>query len=227
MVAANLDIFAEGSVMEPGAQGLYVMPGSQVRTLANLEGGTIGVNAPGNILYLLAAAALRVLPAAQDGRDAQGREDHGGGAARAVRQPGGAVDGRYPARRPGPGRDRCVPGAGLRRHPAVGRSAPADAGGVPHRVRTGPADREYEPVRRGAGHGGAPGAVRPDEGAGRGHGARFLSARRGRRDPAAAGGGRHAPVPWLPCFQRPPDDRLTAGAPVRADVRSDREAWWS
>src|SRR6266567_4170768 len=58
MVAANLDIFAEGSVMEPGAQGLYVMPGSQVRTLANLEGGTIGVNAPGNILYLLAASPL-------------------------------------------------------------------------------------------------------------------------------------------------------------------------
>ena len=58
MVAANLDIFAEGSVMQPGAQGLYVMPGSHVRTLANLEGKTIGVNAPGNILYLLAASAL-------------------------------------------------------------------------------------------------------------------------------------------------------------------------
>src|SRR6266704_3257637 len=58
MVAANLDIFAEGSVMEPGAQGLYVMPGSHVRTLANLEGRTIGVNAPGNILYLLVASAL-------------------------------------------------------------------------------------------------------------------------------------------------------------------------
>src|SRR6266550_662580 len=58
MVAANLDIFAEGSVMEPGAQGLYVLPGSRVRTLANLEGKTIGVNAPGNILYLLAASAL-------------------------------------------------------------------------------------------------------------------------------------------------------------------------
>src|ERR1700730_11336857 len=33
-VAANLDIFAEGSVMETGAQGLYVMPGSQVRARA-------------------------------------------------------------------------------------------------------------------------------------------------------------------------------------------------
>ena len=58
MVAADLDIFAEGSVMEPGAQGLYVMPGSPVRALAGLEGKTIGVNAPGNILYLLAASAL-------------------------------------------------------------------------------------------------------------------------------------------------------------------------
>jgi len=58
MVAADLDIFAEGSVMQPGAQGLYVTPGSRIGTLADLEGKTIGVNAPGNILYLLAASAL-------------------------------------------------------------------------------------------------------------------------------------------------------------------------
>ena len=58
MVAADLDIFAEGSLMEPGAQGLYVMPGSSILTLAGLEGKTIGVNAPGNILYLLAVSAL-------------------------------------------------------------------------------------------------------------------------------------------------------------------------
>src|SRR5271166_4997113 len=58
VVAADLDIFAEGSVMETGAQGLYVLPGSRIRTLADLEGKTIGVNAPGNILYLLAASAL-------------------------------------------------------------------------------------------------------------------------------------------------------------------------
>jgi NitT/TauT family transport system substrate-binding protein len=58
MVAADLDIFAEGSVMEPGAQGLYVMPGSPVRTLAGLEGKVIGVNAPANILYLLTASVL-------------------------------------------------------------------------------------------------------------------------------------------------------------------------
>ena len=58
MVAADLDIFAEGSVMETGAQGLYVMPGSRIETLADLEGKIIGVNAPGNILYLLAASVL-------------------------------------------------------------------------------------------------------------------------------------------------------------------------
>jgi NitT/TauT family transport system substrate-binding protein len=57
-VAANLDIFAEGSVMETGAQGLYVLPDSRIRTLAGLEGKVIGVNAPGNILYLLAASVL-------------------------------------------------------------------------------------------------------------------------------------------------------------------------
>jgi NitT/TauT family transport system substrate-binding protein len=58
MVAADLEIFAEGSLMEPGAQGLYVLPGSHLSTLADLEGKTIGVNAPNNILYLLAASAL-------------------------------------------------------------------------------------------------------------------------------------------------------------------------
>ncbi|HWN59775.1 MAG TPA: ABC transporter substrate-binding protein, partial [Streptosporangiaceae bacterium] len=57
-LAANLDIFAEGSVMQTGAQGLYVMPDSRIRTLAGLEGKVIGVNAPGNILYLLAASVL-------------------------------------------------------------------------------------------------------------------------------------------------------------------------
>jgi len=58
MVAANLDIFAEGSVMGTNAQGLYVMPGSRVRSLSDLRGKVIGVNAPGNILYLLTASVL-------------------------------------------------------------------------------------------------------------------------------------------------------------------------
>ncbi len=58
MVSANLDIFAEGSVMGPNAQGLYVMPGSRIRSLSDLRGKVIGVNAPGNILYLLTASVL-------------------------------------------------------------------------------------------------------------------------------------------------------------------------
>ena len=56
--AANLDIFAEGSLIEPATQAIYVMPGSRIGTLADLEGKTIAVNAPANILYLLAASAL-------------------------------------------------------------------------------------------------------------------------------------------------------------------------
>jgi NitT/TauT family transport system substrate-binding protein len=59
---ANLEIVAEGSVMNPGAQALYTMPDSPIHTLADLRGKTIGINAPKNILYLLAASAL-----AQDG----------------------------------------------------------------------------------------------------------------------------------------------------------------
>jgi NitT/TauT family transport system substrate-binding protein len=57
-LTANLDIFAEGSVMEPGAQELYTMPGSPIRTLGDLTGRTIAINAPNNILYLLAASVL-------------------------------------------------------------------------------------------------------------------------------------------------------------------------
>jgi NitT/TauT family transport system substrate-binding protein len=44
--------------MDPSAQGLYVMPGSHIRSLADLRGKVIGVNAPGNILYLLTASVL-------------------------------------------------------------------------------------------------------------------------------------------------------------------------
>ena len=55
---ADLDIFAEGSVMKAGAQG-YVVPGNGFPSLLrDLKGGTIAINAPGNILYLLAASVL-------------------------------------------------------------------------------------------------------------------------------------------------------------------------
>lgn len=55
---AKLDIFAEGSVMGPGAQGIYTMPGSNIKSLAELEGKTVAINAPNNVLYLLAASVL-------------------------------------------------------------------------------------------------------------------------------------------------------------------------
>ena len=55
---ANLDIFAEGSVMEPGTQGIYVMPNSPIKSLTGLKGKTIAINAHKNILYLLAASVL-------------------------------------------------------------------------------------------------------------------------------------------------------------------------
>jgi len=45
-------------VMEPGAQGIYTMPNSPIRTLADLKNHTIAINAPKNILYLLASSVL-------------------------------------------------------------------------------------------------------------------------------------------------------------------------
>lgn len=53
-----LEIIAEGSVMEPGTQAIYTMPGSKIKSLAKLQGHLLGINAPGNINYLLAAAVL-------------------------------------------------------------------------------------------------------------------------------------------------------------------------
>jgi len=55
---ANLNIFAEASVMEPGTQGIYVTPNSPIKSLAELKGKTVAINAPKNILYLLAASVL-------------------------------------------------------------------------------------------------------------------------------------------------------------------------
>jgi NitT/TauT family transport system substrate-binding protein len=41
---ANLDIFAEGSVMTAGAQGIYVMPDSPIKSLAQLKNKTVAIN---------------------------------------------------------------------------------------------------------------------------------------------------------------------------------------
>jgi NitT/TauT family transport system substrate-binding protein len=56
--AADLYVFAEASVMGPATQGLYTMPDSKITDLSGLKGKTIAINAPKNILYLLAASVL-------------------------------------------------------------------------------------------------------------------------------------------------------------------------
>ena len=53
-----LEIIAEGSVMERGSQAIYTMPDSHITSLDRLKGHLLGINAPGNINYLLAAAVL-------------------------------------------------------------------------------------------------------------------------------------------------------------------------
>jgi NitT/TauT family transport system substrate-binding protein len=58
VLAANLYIFAEGALLTRGTGEIYTMPGSRIRTLADLRGKTIAINAPGNTLYLQVAAAL-------------------------------------------------------------------------------------------------------------------------------------------------------------------------
>ena len=53
-----LEIVAEGSVMQEGSQAIYTMPASKIKTLTGLKGHLLGINAPGNINYLLAASVL-------------------------------------------------------------------------------------------------------------------------------------------------------------------------
>src|ERR1700761_6821804 len=53
-----LEIIAEGSVMQQGTQAIYTMPGSKIKTLSELKGHLLGINAPLNINYLLAASVL-------------------------------------------------------------------------------------------------------------------------------------------------------------------------
>jgi NitT/TauT family transport system substrate-binding protein len=53
-----LEIIAEGSVMQAGTQAIYTMPNSKIKTLSELKGHLLGINAPLNINYLLAASVL-------------------------------------------------------------------------------------------------------------------------------------------------------------------------
>jgi NitT/TauT family transport system substrate-binding protein len=53
-----LKIIAEGSVMQQGTQAIYTMPNSKIKTLSELKGHLLGINAPLNINYLLAASVI-------------------------------------------------------------------------------------------------------------------------------------------------------------------------
>jgi NitT/TauT family transport system substrate-binding protein len=53
-----IELISEASIMQPGSQVIYTMPGSRIKTLADLKGKLIGVNAPDNIDYLLTASVL-------------------------------------------------------------------------------------------------------------------------------------------------------------------------
>jgi NitT/TauT family transport system substrate-binding protein len=56
---APIEIVAEGSIMQQGAQTIFTMPNSKITTLAQLKGHLVGVNAPGNIDYLLGVSVLQ------------------------------------------------------------------------------------------------------------------------------------------------------------------------
>ena len=54
-----LEVISEGSVMQQGAQTIFVMPKSHITQLSQLKGKLVGVNAPGNIDYLLDVSVLK------------------------------------------------------------------------------------------------------------------------------------------------------------------------
>lgn len=55
---SNLEIVAEGSLMQADNQAIYTLPTSPIRTIADLKGRTIGVNATNNIGTLLISSVL-------------------------------------------------------------------------------------------------------------------------------------------------------------------------
>jgi NitT/TauT family transport system substrate-binding protein len=54
-----IELVAEASIMQQGAQTIFTMPSSKIKTLADLKGKLVGVNAPGNIDYLLDVSVLQ------------------------------------------------------------------------------------------------------------------------------------------------------------------------
>ncbi len=56
---SDLEIVAEGSMMQPDNQALYTLPGSRITTIADLKGRRIGVNVLNNIGTLLISSVLQ------------------------------------------------------------------------------------------------------------------------------------------------------------------------
>jgi NitT/TauT family transport system substrate-binding protein len=56
---APIQVIAEASIMQQGAQTIFTMPSSKIKTLSELKGHLVGVNAPGNIDYLLDVSVLQ------------------------------------------------------------------------------------------------------------------------------------------------------------------------
>jgi NitT/TauT family transport system substrate-binding protein len=54
-----IEVVAEASIMQQGAQTIFTMPNSKIKTLSELRGHLVGVNAPGNIDYLLDVSVLQ------------------------------------------------------------------------------------------------------------------------------------------------------------------------
>jgi NitT/TauT family transport system substrate-binding protein len=55
----DFEILAAGSIMQPRSQEIMVPAGSPIRTIQELKGKTIAINAPQNILQMLVSALLR------------------------------------------------------------------------------------------------------------------------------------------------------------------------
>ena len=54
-----IEVVAEASIMQQGAQTIFTMPNSKIKSLTDLKGKLVGVNAPGNIDYLLGVSVLQ------------------------------------------------------------------------------------------------------------------------------------------------------------------------
>ena len=144
---SDLEIVAEGSLMQPNNQALYTLPGSPVTNIADLKGRRIGVNVLNNIGTLLISSvlarardvgprrALRPGAVPRVGAGPEAAQHRCGLAPRADRQRGRAEHGPAGTRRPRPGRDGGLPGRLVRRDEGVGEEVPADAGSVPRRAQ--------------------------------------------------------------------------------------------